>query len=214
MAPSLVELNVSNNPELREVELRFLPPTLKKFTAKKCRIERFGSVLNKVQLKAIKLLCASKELHETSCQHRNHNRLPNLTTLNLKQNCLTHFQVLLHAPPSTDNPNFGAEEETYQRQVAVNDLLYPSLENLDLSHNCLVGKFNPNVAHLTSIKAIQLNDNKQLQSIPYEFGHLKKLKGFTELNIRSLPELVQPPKDVQEHMCQQILTYLAAGLRE
>ena len=214
VAPSLLELNVSNNPGLGEVELRFLPPTLKKFTARNCQIERFGSVLNKMQLKAIKLLCARKELDDMSCQHRNHRRLPNLSTLDLRQNSLTHFQVLFHTPLNTGTPNFGAEEDVYRRQVAAKDLLYPSLENLNLSHNCLQGQFNPNIAHLTSIKAIQLNDNKQLQIIPYEFGHFKRFKGFTELNIMNLPELVQPPKDVQGHMCQQLLTYLAAGLRE
>lgn len=213
LAPSLVELNVSNNP-LREVELRLLPPTLKKLNAKNCQIERFGTVQSKEQLKTNMHSCVRKEFRDQPCQHHNHTKLTDLTSLNLKQNRLTHFQVLYHMPSSKDAPNFGAQEDTYQKEVAVSDLLYPSLENLDLSENRLEGQFNPNIAHLTAIKAIQLNGNEPLQKIPYELGHLKKMKGFTELNISNLPNLVQPPKDIQGHMCQQLLAYLAAGLRQ
>lgn len=215
LAPTLVELTISNN-TFKEVELRFLPPHLKKLYAKNCQIERFGSVKNKEQLKVISQSCVRKEFSDEPCQHRNHAKLADLRSLNLKQNCLTHFQVLYHKPPSKDTPthNFGAEESVYRKQVAVNELLYPSLENLDLSHNRLEGVFNPNVSHLTMIKAIQLNDNEPLQKIPYELGQLKRLRGFTELNIKNLPDLVQPPKDVQGHMCQQLLTYLAASLKE
>ena len=213
IVPALEELNISNNPGLKALDIQFLPPTLKKFQAKNCQIEHFGGVLNKEQLKLIKQACVRKFLDET-CQHRNHMRLVNLVSLNLQYNCLSHFQVLYHMPPSTGIPDFASEEDTYQSSISVSNILYPSLENLNLSHNRLQGQFNPNVAHLATIKAIQLNDNEPLQVIPYEFGHLKKLNGFTELNLSNLPELVQPPKDIQEHMCQQLLTYLAAGLRE
>ena len=213
MAPALEELSISNNPGIKTVEVQFLPMTLKRLQARNCKIEKFGTVLNKEQLKGVKQSCVRKEFHEEACHHRNHTRLVNLTSLHLRNNHLSHFQVLYHMPPSTSIPNFGPKEDTYQ-SVPISELLYPSLENLDLSHNRLRGKFNPNIAHLTMIKSIQLNDNEQLQVIPYEFGHFKKLTGFTELSLQNLPELVQPPKDVQGHTCLQILTYLAAGLRE
>ena len=154
-----------------------------------------------------------KELRMTACEHRNHDRLPNLTSLNVRVNRLSQFQVLAHTLPTKGAPNFGAEEKTYVEEDFV--LLYPSLENLDLSLNHLQGKFNPNVAHLGKIKSIQLRGNEHLQEIPYELGHLKRLRDFTELDLRDLPELVQPPKEVlKDSMCQQILTYLAAGFRE
>lgn len=215
LAPTLVELTISNN-TFKEVELRFLPPNLKKLYIKDCQIERFGSVKNKEQLQVIAQSCVRKEFVDEPCRHRSHAKLADLRSLNLKQNRLTHFQVLYHKPPSkgAPTPNFGAEENVYEKQVAVNDLLYPSLENLDLSHNRLEGVFNPNVAHLTMIKAVQLNDNEPLQKIPHELGLLKKLKGFTELNIKNLPDLVQPPKDIEGHTCQQLLAYLAASLKE
>lgn len=213
LAPTLIELTISNN-TFKEVELRFLPPNLKKLYIKNCQIERFGSVKNKEQLKVVAQSCVRKEFAYEPCQHRSHAKLADLRSLNLKQNRLTHFQVLYHKPPGKDTPtpNFGAEETVYKKQVAVTDLLYPSLENLDLSHNRLEGVFNPNVAHLTMIKAIRLNDNEPLQKIPYELGQFKRLKGFTELNIENLPDLVQPPKDIKGHT--QLLAYLAACLKE
>ena len=213
VAPSLEELNVSSNPGVTHVEIHFLPASLKKFMARNCRIEQFGNVLNKELLMVVKQSCMRKDLRMMVCQHRNHDRLVNLSSLILKENHLLHFQVLVHTLPSAGAPNFGAEEKTY-----VNDpvLLYPSLEHLDLSCNRLQGKFNPNVAHFGKIKAIQLNSNEHLQVIPYELGNLKKLKDFTELDLRNNPELVQPPKEVLKDsmMCSQILTYLAAGLKE
>ena len=214
IAPSLEELTVSNNPGITMVELQFLPPTLKKLHARDCRIERFGNVLNKEQLKLIKQSCIRKAHRMQTCEHRNHSKLTELSYLNLKENRLMHFQVLCHVPPESGALDFGAEEDAYQQNVANSDLLYPALQNLDLSCNRLQGRFNPNVAHLTRIKAIQLNNNDSLQVIPYELGHLKKLKGFCQLNLKNLPELVQPPKDIQGQMCQQLLTFLAAGLKE
>ena len=213
VAPSLVELVISNN-SIGEVELRFLPATLKKFYAKDCQIVRFGSILNKEQLKVLSQSCVCKQFKDQPCPHRNHRQLANLTSLNLTHNFLTHFQVFYHMPPSSGTQNFGKEENTYQKQVSVAEILFPSLENLDLSHNCLQDLFNPNISHLSTLKAIQLNNNEPLQKIPYEFGHLKKMKGFTELNIKNLPNLVQPPKECQEYMCAHLLTFLAAGLRE
>ena len=213
IAPTLEELNISSNPEITHVELQFVPPSLRRFQARNCRIEQFGNVLNKEQLSLVRQTCVRQELRMQTCEHRSHSRLVNLSTLILTGNQLTHFQILYHSLPNAGAPDFGAEEKTFMKDSNP-VLLYPSLENLDLSHNNLQGRFNPNVAHLAKIKAIQLNDNEHLQVIPYELGHLKKLQGFTQLDLRNLPELVQPPKDIQESMCQQILTYLAAGLKE
>ena len=213
VAPSLEELNISQNHGITHVELHFLPHSLRKLNARNCCIEWFGNILNKEQLTLIKKSCMRKELRMTACEHRNHDRLPNLTSLNVRVNRLSQFQVLAHTLPTKGAPNFGAEEKTYVEEDFV--LLYPSLENLDLSLNHLQGKFNPNVAHLGKIKSIQLRGNEHLQEIPYELGHLKRLRDFTELDLRDLPELVQPPKEVlKDSMCQQILTYLAAGFRE
>jgi Leucine-rich repeat (LRR) protein len=214
IAPTLEELNISNNPGITHVELQFVPPSLRKFQAKACQIVQFGNVLNKTQLKRIKQSCIRNEMRMQVCQHRHHQRLVNLSSLILSQNHLLHFQVLFHEIPNTGAPDFGAEEHTYQKEPNPL-LLYPSLVNLDLSHNHLLGRFNPNVAHLPKIKSIQLNNNEHLEVIPYELGHLKRLKVFEHLDLRNLPELVQPPKEVlKDSMCQQVLTYLAAGLKE
>ena len=213
IAPTLEELNLSDNPGITHVELQFVPPSLRRFQARNCRIECFGNVLNKEQLSLVKQTCVRQELRMQVCEHRNHTRLVNLSTLILTHNRLTHFQVLYHPLQKAGAPDFGAEEKTFEKELNP-ILLYPSLENLDLSHNNLQGRFNPNVAHLVKIKAIQLNDNEHLQVIPYELGYLKKLRDFTQLNLSNLPELVQPPKDIRDNMCQQVLTYLAAGLKE
>ena len=213
VTPSLEELNISQNPRITHVELHFLPASLRKLNARNCCIERFGNILNKEQLTLIKKSCMRKELRMTACEHRNHDRLLNLTSLNLKENRLSHFQVLSHTLPSKGAPNFAAEEKTYVEDNF--SLLYPSLENLDLSSNHLQGKFNPNVGHFGKIMAIQLRGNEHLQVIPYELGQLKRLKNFSELDLSELPELVQPPKEVvKDSMCQPILTYLAAGLKQ
>lgn len=214
LAPALTELIISNNP-IREVEIRFLPPSLRKLRARECAIEKFGSILNGEQLSAAMDRCVYKDFEDQPCLHRLHQRLQNLSYLSLRHNRLTHFQVFYHKIPKAGAHNFGRQESTeYQSQVTVTDIMYPSLENLDLSHNNLQGLFNPNTAHLTMLKAIELNDNEYLQKIPYELGLLKKRNDFTELNIANLPNLIQPPKSYQETSLSKLLTFLAAGLKK
>ena len=214
LAPSLTELIITRNP-IREVEIRFLPPSLRKLKARECSIEKFGSILNGGQLSAVMDRCVYKDFQDQPCTHRLHQRLQNLSTLSLRHNRLTHFQVFYHKIPKAGIPNFGEQEcMEYQSQVTVTDILYPSLENLDLSHNNLQGLFNPNIAHLTMLKAIELNDNEHLQKIPYELGLLKRRSDFTELNITHLPNLIQPPKSYQDSTLSKVLTFLAAGLKK
>lgn len=213
VAPNLEELNVSNNPGITKVDIHFVPTSLRRFLTRDCRIDHFGNVLNKEELAQLKQTCVRNDLRlQSVCDHRNNGRLANLTTLNLRGNRLTHFQILLHDLPNSGAPNFAAEEKDFEKENPI--LLYPSLENLDLSSNSLQGKLNPNIAHLLKINAIDLKGNDRLLVIPYEFGYLKRLRNFTMLNLRDLPELVQPPKEIQDSMCQQILTFLAAGLKE
>ena len=214
VAPSLQELNISSN-SVGEIELRLLPPSLKKLIAKHCQIRRFGSILNKEQFDAIRGLCIFNRFKSQPCPHLSHFQLPDLSFLNLSHNCLTDFQILYHQIPRGPFPDFAAEEKTYEKQVGPQKILFPSLETLYLSHNNLQGLFNPNVGHLTMLKSVHL-DNNALREIPFEFGYLRRMKGFTELVITDLPNLVQPPKDYQTETCtcSQLLTYLAAGLKQ
>ena len=213
MAPSLVELNISNNP-VGDVEIRFLPPSLKKLKAKNCGIVKFGSTHNSEQLKAVIQTCDYKEFDDQPCSHRHHQRLQNLSSLILSHNQITHFQVFYHKLPHKGTPNFGKEENEYRSTVSVTDILYPSLDNLDLSHNNLQGVFNPNTAHFASIKTIDLSHNENLQKIPYELGLLKRCKDFTLLDISSLSSLIEPPKTYQTADLTSLLTFLAAGLKK
>ena len=213
VAPSLVELNISSNP-VGDIEIRFLPPSLKKLKAKNCGIVKFGSTHNSEQLKAIMQTCTYKEFDDQPCSHRHHQRLQNLSSLILSHNQITHFQVFYHKLPHKGTPNFSQEENEYRSTVSVTDILYPSLENLDLSYNNLQGLFNPNTAHFASIKTIDLSHNENLQKIPYELGLLKKSKDFTLLDISSLPSLIEPPKTYQTADLTSLLTFLAAGLKK
>lgn len=212
-APNLTDLDVSRNP-LKEIDVHFLPPSLKKLTAKNCEIVRIGNAILKSHQVQIQQNCRHGSSVGLACQHRSHTHLPNLATLDLSNNGITYMQ-LVRRHPKDDYINFGEIEKEYDPKVApVLDLLYPALEGLNLMRNNLLGRFNPNIGHQTHLKWIRLNSNHGLQEIPMEFAFLKNTKHLTQLCIDDLPNLVEPPPEYQQVELSHLLTYMKSRLKE
>lgn len=149
-----------------------------------------------------------------ACQHRSHNYLPHLATIDLSSNRLAYMQ-LTRQQPVDGYVDFGVLEKEYDHKIApALDLLYPSLEGLNLSGNVLKGKFNPNIGHQTHLKWVRLSSNEPLEKIPMEFAYLKNIKQLTELRMENLPRLVEPPAEYQQTGLNQLLTYMRSRLKE
>ncbi len=208
-APNLNILNISNN-SLKEIDVQLLPYALKSLTAEQCKIERLGNVISKEHQKHIKDCLHDRGL---DCQHRNHLCLPYLTTMRVPHNQLQHIQ-LLRQQVKDRAVDFGEKEDTYESKIVPNlSLLYPALMGLDLSHNQLKGRFNPNIGHQAYLKWIRLSDNRDLLEIPMEFGYLKK-KQFTGLQMNNLVSLVDPPQEYRNAALCNLLTYMRSRLKE
>ena len=214
LAPNLGELDVSNN-SFQSIDIKFIPQTIKKFTAKRCNIEKFGIVLRKNLHTQVVKNCRHGKTFGLPCQHRSHPRLPTLTTLSLPNNKLQHFQLIHHPPlneESTEDPS--SWEAKFLTQISSLDLLYPALEGLDLGSNNLQGEFNPNIGHQSHLKWIWLKRNYDLLKIPMEFAYLKSTRQFTELGMEELPNLVEPPKEYQSVSLTHLLVYMRSRLKE
>ena len=212
-APNLVDLDVSRNP-LTEIDVQFVPYTLKKLTAKNCEIARLGNVISKVQQLMINQNCRHGSSVGMACQHRNHTYLPYLQTLDVSHNMLKHVQLLRQTAEETP-VDFGVREKVYDGKIAPNlDLLYPSLEGLNVTNNQLLGKFNPNIGHQAHLKWIRLSDNRNMSEIPMEFAYLKNTRQLTELQMRNLDNLVEPPPEYKEVGLSHLLTYMRSRLKE
>ena len=214
LAPNLGELDVSNN-TFQSIDIKFIPQTIKKFTAKRCNIEMFGIVLRKNLHTQVVKNCRHGKTFGLPCQHRSHPRLPTLTTLSLPGNKLQHFQLIYHPPldeDSTDDPS--SWEAEFHSHISSLDLLYPALEGLDLTSNNLQGQFNPNIGHQSHLKWIWLKRNHDLQKIPMEFAYLKGTRQFTELGMEELPNLIEPPKEYQSVSLTHLLVYMRSRLKE
>ena len=214
LAPNLVELNVSNN-ALQLIDVVFLPQSLKKLVARKCSIERIGNTLMESQMKAVQRKC----YHSSSpvCLHRSHSSMQFLQTLDIADNRLMRLQLLQHPPLKRKTQDVTEREKKYQQNITLLNLLYPSLEGLNLSRNQLVGEFNPNIGRQTQLKWIRLSENPDLEKLPLEIAYLKSHRcTLTELQLRDLPNLREPPVEYQDRQVQvgQILTYLRSKLKK
>ena len=212
LAPNLVDLDISDN-TFQSIDIQFLPLSLKKLTAKKCKIERFGNTIMRDMYAQVVHHCRYGKTFGLPCQHRSHTRLQNVTTLQLSNNSLRHFQLLHHRPLEAEDED-PTEAERKFRTISNLELLYPSLEGLDLVANCLQGEFNPNIGHQTHLKWIWLRKNQELEKVPREFAYLKNTRQFTELAIEDLPNLIEPPREYQSVSLTHLLTYMRSRLKE
>lgn len=165
VAPNLTELNISNNP-LEELNVRHLPPLLKTLTASNCKIWK---VHDESQPTGTCRLMDGLE-----CQHHLHTNLQYLETIDLSSNQLTNAQLLCNETPF---------EPFSSKIFPPLDLLYPSLEGLNLTGNNLSGEFNPNIGHQMRLKWIRLDGNQLLERIPMEMAHLRKSNQLVELSM-------------------------------
>lgn len=212
-APNITDLDLSRNP-LRELDVQFLPPLLKKLSAKDCEISRIGNVISKSHQMQVLQNCRHGKTVGLACQHRSHAHLPALTTMELSKNRITSLQLIRHSS-SDDYTDFGKLENEYDHKIApVLDLLYPALEGLSLIGNNLEGRFNPNIGHQTHLKWIRLSGNPNLEQVPMEFAYLKNTKQLTELRIDNLPNLTEPPAEYQKVGLSHLLVYMRSRLRE
>ena len=215
-APNLHELNISRNASLHSIDIIFLPFSLRKLTARNCGLVNIGNVVPKKHQVECLQNCRHSDEMGLSCSHRSHNRLPWLTTLNLPQNKIVHFQLIRHQNPDVVlDELLNRDELEYQVKLApALDLLYPALEGLDLTGNQLEGMFNPNIGHHVHLKWIRLSKNFNLTGIPMEFAYLKPARLLTELSIDQLPKLVEPPVEYQKVRLNHLLTYMRSRLKE
>ncbi len=213
LAPNLIELDISDN-TFKDVDIQFIPQSIKKLTAKKCKIERFGNVMDSELHQQVVRNCRHGRTFGLPCQHRSHTRLPCLTTLNLCGNKLRYFQLIHHSPIQQPDEDPGELEDTYIPRVSILHLLYPTLEGLSLASNDLRKKFNPNIGYQTHLKWIWLSKNPELRAIPMEFAFLKNTRQFTELSIDDLPSLIDPPLEYQKVTLSHLLTYMRSRLKE
>lgn len=218
LAPNLTELIISHNP-IGFIDLHYIPQSMKKLVCRNCEIELVGNVISADKFKQVVRNCRYplENYQGKPCQHRNHPRLNQLTTFNLSQNRIKHFQ-LIHRHPTQQqlgrDPGNQPREKAFQASLSSLELLYPALENLDLSRNNLHDLFNPNIGHQSHLKSIKLNDNPELERIPYQFSCLRKSKDFTELTMANLPKLYEPPVEYQAADLSHIFTFMRSSLKE
>ena len=218
LAPNLTELLLSHNP-VCFIDVQYVPESVKKLVCRNCEIEFAGNVIDSEEFKqAVRVCrCPVDTYRGSACQHRNHPRLNHLTSFDLSHNKIQHFQLIhrhQQAQRFGKDPGNQPMEKEFQPSVSSLELLYPALENLDLSHNDLRDLFNPNIGHQTHLKSIKLNANPELERIPYEFSCLKKSKDFTELAMSDLPKLHEPPAEYQTAELSHVLTYMRSCLKE
>ena len=218
LAPNLTELVISHNP-ISSIDMQFVPESTKKLVCKCCEIQYVGNVIGPEEYKQVVRMCRCQlePYRGAACQHRNHPRLDHLTSFDLSRNKIQHFQLIHHhyqADRFGGDPGNQPIEKVFQPLLSSLELLYPALENLDLSNNDLRELFNPNIGHQTHLKSIKLSSNPELEKIPYEFSCLKKSKDFTELAMADLPKLHKPPAEYQTAELSHVLTYMRSCLKE
>lgn len=211
-APNLTNLDISSN-HLADIDVHLLPSRLKKLTARNCDITKIGTTILSPQLSLMKQNCRHESSKGLACQHRKHTQLLYLTNLDLSHNNITYMQ-LVQQQPAEEITDFGETEKKYDKNVTSLDLLYPVLDNLNLMSNNMLGKFNPNIGHQTHLKSIKLSGNKFLERIPMEFAHLKNTRRLTELDMKDLPSLVDPPIEYRTVGLLNLLTYMRSRLKK
>ena len=217
LAPLLIELDISHN-KIEEIDVSFLPPMLRKLVATNNRIAKFGTFVSP-QLKSHMIrYCRMVGNQPQQCHHRTHKEMKNLTAINLISNQLKHFQLMQSLELDKGSMNKEAENMP-DRRHSVNysqlDLLYPELENLNISHNCLQGCFNHNIGYQSQLKSITLSNNAELEELPMEFAYFKKSKKFTQLSLYDLPKLRDPPPEYHNNKkLRTLLSYMSSRLKK
>ena len=206
LVPLLTELDISDN-KIEEIDILFLPPMLRKLKASHNKIVKFGNFVD-FQIKhqmAQNCRVVQVDDQQLDCHHRIHKQMRNLAIINLANNQLKHFQ-LIQAEQTSDPLSI-----TNCSQL---DLLYPELENLDISHNCLQGCFNHNIGYQSQLKSIVLDGNLELEELPMEFAYFKKSKMLTKMSLHNLPKLRDPPKEYHDKKLRALLSYMSSRLKK
>ena len=186
LAPNLKRLDISNNKELKEIDIMYVPSKLEILTASRCGITQIGNLAFKNERVMTLRNCRYGEVSGQECSHRSYTHLSKLTKLNVSGNKLTTISLVKYSPP-IDFDEAAKQARRESAYISGNvDLIYPSLKVLYLSGNCL-SSFNPNIGHMKKLKQVDLSNNLELEAIPMEFGYL--LKKLNELNIKNTPKL-------------------------
>ena len=216
-APNLRELDISDNSDLKKIDVIFLPSSLQILLARNCGLNNIGNLtLKEVRASMVKNCRKSKNNFQV-CTHRSHINLQFLTKFDLSGNELFNLQLIRYHPLETEHDitKKTMEELNYIPDVSSHDLLYPSLEILYLSDNCLTDTFNPNIGHQMKLHQIDLSNNHLLKVIPLEFAYLmkKRKQVLNELKINNLPSLVDPPAEYARAKLNRLLGYLKSKLK-
>ena len=207
LAPLLIELDVSRN-SIEEIDISFLPVMLRKLVASNNKIKKFGTIVNSQLKNHMIQHCRMLSNQYQQCHHRSHKEMRSLTAINLANNQLKHFQLMQSL--ELDNRPVDRHSMSYSQL----DLLYPELENLNISHNCLQGCFNHNIGYQSQLKSITLDGNAELEELPTQFAYFKKSKKFTQLSLYNLPKLRDPPKEYHENKLRTLLSYMSSRLKK
>ena len=216
LAPLLTELDISRN-NIEEIDVSFLPPMLKKLAATNNNIVKFGTFISPHLKNHMIRYCRMVGTQPQQCHHRTHKEMKNLTTINLTRNQLKHFQLMqsleLDTSTSKDTESMSAHHSNVNCSQL--DLLYPDLENLNLSHNQLQGCFNHNIGCQSQLKSITLSNNSELEELPMEFAYFKKRKKFTQLSFYNVPKLRDPPPEYHKNdKLRTLLSYMSSRLKK
>ena len=205
LAPLLNELDVSHN-SIEEIDISFLPPILRKLVASNNKIRKFGNFIDpKLKDQMMRSCCmVHVDNQQQECHHRIHKNMKYLAIIDLAHNQLKHFQLMQSEQAGDTLPTADFSQF---------DLLYPELENLNISHNCLQGCFNNNIGYQSQLKSITLNGNAELEELPMQFAYFKKSKKFTQLSLYNLPKLRDPPKEYHNKL-RPLLSYMSSRLKK
>ena len=238
LAFNLQELYLQHNTGITEVDIAFVPQQLKKLQAGHNKIHSFGLVLPSGERRDLRNQCHKPWDHtHVACIHRRHQQLEQLEHLELCDNCLEKLPLLRKKPtrieeslslsvvvqPESMDAAKPMVEDTWDPEdvaspnTAVDDLLYPKLRHLDLSHNNLTGHFNPNVGFLRNLQYISLSSNPHLTHLPAELAYLRRGGGtmkLTGLDFSDLPALQEPPAKYQNVSLNQLMSYFRSQLKE
>ena len=215
LAPNLTELDVSRN-KFTTIDIVYLPPCLRRLTAANCMLLHVGNTLTSNQIKQIQRRCYYDN-DSSQCLHRSHTSLQYLQTLKLSGNQIRKIQLMKATlKRNTEDPTRHEFDFIPNSEFVSFNLLYPSLEGLDLTDNDLQGTFNPNICRQTQLKWIRLSNNRHLEELPLQIALLKNTRRLTQIEISNLPNLIVPPKDYQDQKVQtgQLLTYMRSRLKK
>ena len=148
---------------------------------------------NSCSLENIKINCDE----ELFCPHKSHRSLESLAYLYLKGNKLRHF-------------SFKSDSDS-----KMHCLIYPNLEELNLSNNMLYDQLDSNIGHQKHLNSLILSNNPNLLSLPLELSCLTSLR---VLELNDLPCLTDPYlREYQSHQSfkelQKLISYMKSAMK-